>query len=89
MSREKIGDWRATENNFPEDRKGVDYWVAVGEGRYPFQITSEGRNASKRRGKHPDVYVIQMIDRKTGDLKTRVELWGDIQRGIAWYEERK
>lgn len=83
-----IDDWRETERNLAEDRQGVDFWVGVKGERFGFQITSKITEVRKKRRKHPDVYVIYLLDPETAELRTDGQLRGAVEGGIGWYKDK-
>src|SRR3989344_5814813 len=57
-----IDGWRETERNSAEDKQGIDFWVSVDDEQFGFQIASKRIEVEKKRRKHPDVYVIYLLD---------------------------
>lgn len=86
MGQGVISDWRETEKNSPDDRRGVDFWIAVEGERFGFQITSTQRNAQPRIRKHPGVYSLWL--RSGGEFKPDEQLKKELLGGMGWYRDR-
>lgn len=81
-----ISDWRETEKNLLHDRRGVDFWIAVGVERFGFQVTSTKEKAELRREKHPNVYVLWL--KLDGELRQDKQLERELLRGMDWYRDK-
>lgn len=86
MGQGVINDWRETEKNSPDDRKGVDFWIAVEAETFGFQITSTRQNAQQRIEKHPGVYSLWL--RSSEGLKSDERLREELLAGMSWYRAR-
>lgn len=84
-----IDDWRETERNSAEDKRGVDFWVGVEGERFGFQITSKITEVGKKIRKHPGVYVIYLLDPETEELRTDGKLREQVEKGIEWYRRKR
>ena len=81
-----ISNWLETQKNSPDDRRGVDFWVAVEGEMFGLQITSTRHNAQHRIIKHPDVYALWL--RLKDEFKTDERLREELLEGMEWYRNR-
>lgn len=85
MTEGVISDWLETEKDLADDRRGVDFWIAVEAEKFGFQITSTKQNALKRMRKHP-VYALWL--RSSEKFKSDEQLKGELLEGMAWYRDK-